>query len=206
MKKRFLFYVDWQKQISLLNDEQLRRFIINLCNYAEEKPIDLPTDIEKAIWFGILPSLEINHEKYEKQAERSRENGKLGGRPKKPIGLLNNPENLVSDKWQLVSDKCKEINEKCEEETPLVQSSGSPVQIVSDGAIDEIEVTDEMKEKFKTSKAFNIFLEDKSTTLYKQFVFIYKIEENEEYKLHKDKFEEWMLNKFIEERKLNKKI
>jgi hypothetical protein len=42
--------------------------------------------------------------KYEKQVQRSRENGKKGGRPnnlENPVGFSitqNNPENLISDK------------------------------------------------------------------------------------------------------------
>lgn len=105
----------------MMDDEQLRRFIYNLCNYAQEIEVELPTKFEKAIWLGILPSLKINDRKYEERAEKSRENGKLGGAP---IGNQNArkfeiiPNNLNQpkqpDKSKEINDNSKMLNEKCE--------------------------------------------------------------------------------------------
>jgi len=208
MKKRFLFYVSWKQQMSLLNDEQVRRFIDNLCNYTEEKPVDLPTDVEKAIWYGILPSLEINNKKYEKQADRSRENGKFGGAPKnnqnarkhekQPNGLKNNPNNLESDDWREKSDDWREKNEESREKNEtVVPRKSSPV---SDGALGEIEISVDVRNRFKNSKAFFNYLKEHSTTEYRRFIFIYKLQD-QNIKEHQEKFEDWMLNNFIELRK-----
>jgi hypothetical protein len=57
-------------------------------NSRGEEPY-LPTKHEQFHWLQIRRVLEINKEKYEKRAERSRENGSLGGRPKNnPTGYL----------------------------------------------------------------------------------------------------------------------
>ncbi len=139
--KRFLFYLDWRNQMEMMNDEQVRRFVNNLCNYTEGKKIDLPTDIEKALWIGIVPSLKINAEKYEMKVKQNQENGKKGGAPlgntnakkekdtneeianvssedkKTTQTTQNNPNNLIRDNWQEESGNRKVVNENWELET-----------------------------------------------------------------------------------------
>lgn len=127
--KRFLFYNDWKAQMEMMTDEQVRRFVYNLINFSEGKKIELPTTLEQALWIGVLPSLKINQEKYEKRVEANKLNGKLGGRPPKlednllkqnpenPNGFYQNPNNLINDKRQLINDNCKEITDKGEKET-----------------------------------------------------------------------------------------
>ena len=79
--------------MEIMEEDELRRFVYNLCNYHEGKEIELPTRFEKATWFGIEPALRINNEKYENTVERNKKNGKLGGRPKKEENP-NNPDGL----------------------------------------------------------------------------------------------------------------
>lgn len=121
-KERFLFYVDWRNQMEMMNDEQLRRFMYNLCNYHEEKDVELPTELERALWLGIQPVLKLNNKKYEARAEKSRENGKLGGAPlgnqnaRKDDSVQNNlNQPKQPDKRKEISEKSKEINDKGEE-------------------------------------------------------------------------------------------
>lgn len=121
--------------MEMMNDEQVRRFVYNLCNYTEGKKIDLPTDIEKALWIGIVPSLKINAEKYEMKVKINQENGKKGGAPlgnsnasketdtKEEISSIsseenkttettqNNRNNLIRDNWQEVTGKSKVVND-----------------------------------------------------------------------------------------------
>jgi hypothetical protein len=119
-RNRFLFYLDWKNQMDMMTDEQVRRFVYNLCNYTEGKKVDLPTDIEKALWIGVVPSMRINQEKYEKKVQSNQENGKLGGAPignqnaRKDKTTQNNPNNLISDNCKLVNDKGEMIIDKRE--------------------------------------------------------------------------------------------
>jgi len=105
--------------MNMMNDEQVRRFINNLCNYSEGKEVELPTELEKALWIGILPSLKINDAKYEKVVERNRKNGQLGGAPlgnqnaRKDETTQNNPNNPISDKREVIIDNSKVVNDNC---------------------------------------------------------------------------------------------
>ena len=120
--KRFLFYLDWRDRMDMMDEVQLKRFIYNLCNYAEGKNVELPTDFEKAIWLGVLPSLKINEKKYEQAVERSRKNGMLGGAPKgnqnarKEETTQNNPNNLIRDNSKEIIDNCEMLNGNRKEE------------------------------------------------------------------------------------------
>lgn len=97
--------------MNMMNDQQVRRFINNLCNYTEGKEVELPTELETALWIGVLPSLKINDEKYERVLERNRKNGQMGGAPlgnqnaKKEETTQNNPNNPISDKCKVINDK-----------------------------------------------------------------------------------------------------
>ena len=95
--------------MNMMNDQQVRRFINNLCNYTEGKEAEFPTELEKALWIGVLPSLKINDEKYERVLERNRKNGQQGGAP---LGNQNarreettqiNPNNPISDKSKVIT-------------------------------------------------------------------------------------------------------
>ena len=128
-KKRFLFYSDWKVQMEMMTDEQVRRFVYNLINFTEGKEIELPTKLEQALWIGVLPSLKINQEKYEKRVESNKLNGKLGGRPHKmednpsiknpenPDGFSQNPNNPIKDKRELITDNRKIINDNSKPES-----------------------------------------------------------------------------------------
>ena len=97
--------------MNMMNDQQVRRFISNLCNYTEGREVELPTELEKALWIGVLPSLKINDEKYERVLERNRKNGQMGGAPfgnqnaRKEETTQNNPNNPISDKCKVINDK-----------------------------------------------------------------------------------------------------
>lgn len=80
-KKTFLFYTSWRKNIDIMDDVELRRFINNLCDYCEGKEIDLPTRIDQMVWNDVVELLNHNENKRQRIIEKRREAGKKGGAP-----------------------------------------------------------------------------------------------------------------------------
>lgn len=111
--------MSWRDQIEDLDDEELRRFIYNLCDYHNGKGVQLITKADRLVWKGILPALVSNEAKYNERIEKNQRNGRLGGRPKisemsknqenpeKPIGSFENPKNPINDNWILDTGKGK---------------------------------------------------------------------------------------------------
>ena len=103
MKKSILIYSDWEEDIKMMEPHEVQNFMLNIFRNARGEQPYLPTKHEQMHWLQIRRILDINKEKYEKRAERSRENGKLGGRPNNLNNTTgysetqNNPENLISD-------------------------------------------------------------------------------------------------------------
>jgi len=125
-KSSFLFYLNWEEQVDIMDDDELRRFIKNLCRDARGEEVDLPTKSERLCWLGIAPALAINKVKYEKRVESNRENGKSGGAPKgnqnakKMETTQNNPNNPIRDKRKEEKENREEEKEnrrEREEET-----------------------------------------------------------------------------------------
>ena len=73
-------------------------------------------------------------------------------------------------------------------------------QPVSDGAPGEIEITSQVKTRFKNSKSFRIYLNEYQY-YYKNFINFFQIDPEEKFSQHQEKYLNWMLDKFIESRK-----
>ena len=126
MKQRgsFYFYLNWKTQIDEMTNEELRRFIDNLISWHQGGEISLPNREDKFIWNGVLPGLEANEKKYVASSGDSRENGRLGGRPKKEITQESQqvilkpmePVNskLLIDNSEMETEKGKEVNVESE--------------------------------------------------------------------------------------------
>jgi hypothetical protein len=86
-KKGFIVYLDWEKQLSLLSDEERGKLFTALFNYEKtgETPDNL-SDVASMAFSFIQTTLDRNREKYESNCERNRKNGAKGGRPKKEQG------------------------------------------------------------------------------------------------------------------------
>ena len=67
-KKSFIFYTSWKKNISMMDDVELRRFINNLINYTEGLEVELPTRLEQMIWNDLVEVLNHNERKRERSA------------------------------------------------------------------------------------------------------------------------------------------
>jgi len=97
-KKSFLLYCDQYNLIGKLSDEQAGVLIKNIfsycCNGRITPKIDDP--LVDMVFTSLQISLDRDNKKYLKIVERNRNNGQLGGRPKKPkkpSGLSGNPKN-----------------------------------------------------------------------------------------------------------------
>lgn len=153
-RKSFLFYLNWEDQLSLLDDHQHRIFIKNLINYHRGEEVILSTDIEKMLWLGILPALEVNTSKWENSAEKSRENGKSGGRPpkqKETQQVNEEPKKPVNSEFLINNSKI--LNENIKEEMEKYENDNSKVRINNDKT--ELPVTGSL-EKNKLSGGVHI--------------------------------------------------
>lgn len=98
-KKSFVLYCDQREIFEQLPLEKRGELITILFKYVnDENPIIENDPLLNMAFTLIKGQLKRDLKKYEARAERSRENGSLGGRPpkleepKKPNGLINNPE------------------------------------------------------------------------------------------------------------------
>ena len=93
MKNTIMIYSDWEEDIKLMTPAEVQNFMLNIFRNARGEEPYLPTRAEQMHWLQIKRILEINKVKYEKQAERSRQNGLQGGRPKNnPLGFVGYSE------------------------------------------------------------------------------------------------------------------
>jgi type IV secretory pathway component VirB8 len=86
MKKSIIIYADWEEDVKLMSPEEAQNFLLNIFRNAKGEQPYLSSRAEQMHWLQIKRILEINKEKYEKRAARSRENGAKGGRPNNPTG------------------------------------------------------------------------------------------------------------------------
>lgn len=118
-----MFYLSWKSQLDILSDKEVRRFINNLIAWHQGEEIELKSKSDILIWTGVLPALEINDEKWNSSAKKSRENGKKGGRkPKITQQVLEEPTKPVNSKELNVNSKLinverEEVIDNCELET-----------------------------------------------------------------------------------------
>lgn len=103
MRKSFMFYLNWKTQLDILSDKELRRFINNLISWHQDENVELKTKSDSLVWNGVLPALEVNDDKWNSRADKSRENGKLGGRP---------PKEITQETKQVISEPKKPVNSK----------------------------------------------------------------------------------------------
>lgn len=94
-KKSFLLYCDQKEIFEQLTNEQAGKLIKHIFAYVnDEDPITEDVLLNLA-FTPIKQSLKRDLRRYENIVERNRENGKKGGRPKKPKkpnGLIGNPK------------------------------------------------------------------------------------------------------------------
>lgn len=94
-KKSFLLYCDLIHTFQHLTKEQRSDIIMWILEYVNDKDPEPLPGLLQAVVEPIKQQLKRDLKKYETRAERARANGQKGGRPKKPkkpSGLIKNPD------------------------------------------------------------------------------------------------------------------
>jgi hypothetical protein len=93
-KKSFVAYCDWLESFEELTDEEAGRLAKHLFRYVNDLNPEAPDRITKMCFIPIKQSLKRDLVKYEERAERARENGAKGGRPKtqKTQSVISEPK------------------------------------------------------------------------------------------------------------------
>lgn len=95
-KKSFVLYCDMIYTVELLEDEQAGQLLKMILAYVNDQNPDTDNLLLQVAFEPIKRQLKRDLKNYEERAQRSRTNGKLGGRPsknpKKPSGLIKNPD------------------------------------------------------------------------------------------------------------------
>lgn len=80
-KKGIIVYADWMKKFETLSDDEAGRLIKHFFRYVNDLNPVAPDRITELSFIDIEQSLKRDLEKWETRVTRSRQNGKLGGRP-----------------------------------------------------------------------------------------------------------------------------
>ena len=117
--ENIIFRKSWFKTLRRWEPTKVYEFLLVLERFNEKKDLNLP-EYMLDFWDQVEPLLLSDSIKYENVVERNRENGKSGGRPKKPtvtqenpLGFLethDNPKNLKEKEKDI--DKEKEIDKE----------------------------------------------------------------------------------------------
>jgi hypothetical protein len=115
-KKSFVLYADLLTSVDHLTDEELGKLFRHTLQYVNDLNPVLEDRLLLTAWKPIQQSLKRDLKKYEERAERSRENGKLGGRPKtqKTQQVILKPKKPDSDSVSVSVNDIKEKNNKKE--------------------------------------------------------------------------------------------
>lgn len=119
--------------VEFMTDQEAGLLLKAIIAHVDKEQITLPRELQFA-FVPIRNQLSRDCEKYENFIEKQRVNGAKGGRPKKPNGLIENPENpSLSEETQktlTVTDTDNDINLKT---TPSSKMNGQvPVQKIVD--------------------------------------------------------------------------
>jgi hypothetical protein len=96
-KKSFLLYIDIHHTVKKLTDEQAGILFKHILSYVNDENPILDNLLLEIAFEPIKQSLKRDLKRYEAICKRNQHNGLKGGRPKKkpkkPSGLINNPNN-----------------------------------------------------------------------------------------------------------------
>ena len=91
----FLVYRDWEEVLSEFDDKTFRELNTAVFRYGFDKENIELSPMARIAMKLIKPVLDRDWQKYSERSETNRNNGAKGGRPKKPNGIIDNPENPV---------------------------------------------------------------------------------------------------------------
>lgn len=81
-KNKIIVYKDWQKTFNKLTDDEAGRLIKHFFNYVNDENPEPPDRLTEIAFEPIKQTLKRDLKKWEQIADRNRENGSKGGRPK----------------------------------------------------------------------------------------------------------------------------
>lgn len=83
-KKSFVAYCDWIESFEELSDEEAGKLVKHLFRYVNDLQPECPDKLTKVCFIPIKQCLKRDLKKYDNYIKKQIENGKKGGRPKKP--------------------------------------------------------------------------------------------------------------------------
>jgi len=107
-RKSFMFYLSWEKQFELLDGDQSKRFVMNLIKYHSDRidGLEFMNKEDELAWYGVVPGLEVNDIKWQRRADSSIANGRLGGRPS------NSTDKKPKETYQVIKEPKEPDNSK----------------------------------------------------------------------------------------------
>ena len=102
MKDNFLLKTSQISVFKELSDEDAGKLIKGIFDYVKTKEITLNSYL-KVIFIPIKEEIDKNEEKYELVCERNKNNGKKGGRPKKPKETQENPVGYLETQKNMIN-------------------------------------------------------------------------------------------------------
>ena len=94
--KGIFFKMDWDEMIMDLEDESVGKMIKNAYNYLNDRElIEMDKMESKLFKHVIVPVLNFNNEKYQKQVEHNRRVAPKGGRKPKTEETQTNPMGII---------------------------------------------------------------------------------------------------------------
>ena len=82
-KKTLLLYQEYKEYFAMLDPQDCKDLLLAVFSYNVGEDVPELEGMAKMAFVFMANAMDRNNEKYQKQAERSRENGKKGGRPSK---------------------------------------------------------------------------------------------------------------------------
>lgn len=105
-KKKIIVYTDWKSTFEKLSDEEAGRLIKHFFSYVNDENPNAPDRLTELLFEPIKQTLKRDLKKWETFIDKQKENGKKGGRPKKPKPFNKNPNE--PKKAVSVSDSVKD--------------------------------------------------------------------------------------------------
>ena len=94
--KGIFFKMDWDEMIMDLEDESVGKMIKNAYNYLNDRELVEMDKMESKLFkHVIVPVLNFNNEKYQKQVEHNRRVAPKGGRKSKTEETQTNPMGII---------------------------------------------------------------------------------------------------------------
>jgi hypothetical protein len=129
-KKNVIVYTDWISTFELLSDDEAGKLIKHFFRYVNDQDPQPPDRLIEILFEPIKTTLKRDLNKWEVRAERARENGLRGGRPK----TENNPE----EPTRLFLDEKKPVSVSVSDSVSVsvsVKENNSLTTILTDSSI-----------------------------------------------------------------------